>query len=338
MTLEQANTSPLIVVTIDDALGGLRIPEFFSNVIELLVGEEIIKRSPRGQVAKNLLSSLQQVAASETIYDLLAKELFKCLRTKYVLPSNIYSHAWRAFHLRGKPAIKEAWNNFVHSNLDAAYQKEAELVLQLLLDRVFKMMISNLAAKRKHRVPSSLPPLTMQEKNAVRYMSGYIAVKLLKKYDRRCKNPELQKKWRIFADVLKSMKATQQPGEPDTFLEYTSLWSELIDRGGLYHISDQVFMLMESIESVTRKHLQTCESFSGANVAAIISQDVLADKEITTLWEKIASKYEKYSVELLTSVVNLWITITSYSFTKCWTMHFEKRYSKGVRKSLKQSE
>ena len=36
------------------------------------------------------------------------------------------------------------------------------------------------------------------------------------------------------------MKAVDQPGEPDSVLEYTKEWSELIDRGGLYHINDMV--------------------------------------------------------------------------------------------------
>ena len=31
-----------------------------------------------------------------------------------------------------------------------------------------------------------------------------------------------------------------QPGEPESLLEYTKLWAELIDRGGLYHINDEV--------------------------------------------------------------------------------------------------
>ena len=29
-----------------------------------------------------------------------------------------------------------------------------------------------------------------------------------------------------------------QPGEPESMLDYTKLWSDLIDRGGLYHINE----------------------------------------------------------------------------------------------------
>ena len=40
--------------------------------------------------------------------------------------------------------------------------------------------------------------------------------------------------------VLTDMKAVDQPGEPESVLDYTKLWSDLIDRGGLYHINEEV--------------------------------------------------------------------------------------------------
>ena len=78
------------------------------------------------------------------------------------------------------------------------------------------------------------------ESNAIRYMAGSVAVNLLKKYRKTSKNLKLQEKRSMFVNVLTQMKATDQPGEPTTVYEYTKLWSELIDRGGLYHINDKV--------------------------------------------------------------------------------------------------
>ena len=75
------------------------------------------------------------------------------------------------------------------------------------------------------------------ESNAVRYMSGYVAVSLLKKYRRPTKQPLVKEKRELF------VQAVDQPGEPESVLEYTRLWSELIDRGGVYHIGDKVSVL-----------------------------------------------------------------------------------------------
>ena len=55
-------------------------------------------------------------------------------------------------------------------------------------------------------------------------------------------------------------------------------------------------------------------------------------------WETIAhcipSRYEKYSIELLKAIIEVWITIHGHSFAKDWTMKFESKYKKGTRKAL----
>ena len=62
-----------------------------------------------------------------------------------------------------------------------------------------------------------------------------MAVSLLKEYRKPTKHPQLKVKWALFVHVLTEMKAVDQPGEPESMLDYTKLWSDLIDRGGLYH-------------------------------------------------------------------------------------------------------
>ena len=52
------------------------------------------------------------------------------------------------------------------------------------------------------------------------------------------KQEQLKVKWALFVRVLTRMKAVDQSGEPDSVLDYTTLWSNLIDQGGLYHIND----------------------------------------------------------------------------------------------------
>ena len=91
---------------------------------------------------------------------------------------------------------------------------------------------------------SSVRPLTEMESNAIRYMAGYVAVSLLKKYRKPSKNPRLQAKRDMFVHVLMGMKAADQGGEPDSILEYTKAWLELIERSELYHINDKVCMLL----------------------------------------------------------------------------------------------
>ena len=64
-----------------------------------------------------------------------------------------------------------------------ACQLESQLTLQLLMDRTLKNKLENKAKAHEHPIGSGAgEPLTMRERNAIRYMAGYVAVKLLKRY------------------------------------------------------------------------------------------------------------------------------------------------------------
>ena len=187
--------------------------------------------------------------------------------------------------------------------------------------------------------------LTPMESNAVRYMAGYVALKLLKQFKKSSQNPRIEEKRKLFVKVLQSMKAENQPGELESVLDYTTLWAELIGRGGLYHINDQViiksllihalftcffamivmqvYQLMESIELVCRQHLDVENVHvlcTGMNLRKLISDDVLKSELVLGCWEVVAqnisTKYERYSFELLQHITDVWITIRGHSFAK----------------------
>ena len=104
-----------------------------------------------------------------------------------------------------------------------------------------------------------------------------------------------------------------------------------------------VYQLMESIEWVSRRHLnlkRIHELSSGMDVHKLILDDVLRSELVLACWEIVAhhipNKYEPYSLQLLQHVTDLWIIIRGHSFVKEFTTKFEKKYKKGTRKTLKQ--
>ena len=114
----------------------------------------------------------------------------------------------------------------------------------------------------------------------------------------------------------------------------------------LYHLTllTQVFQLIEAIEIVVRHHLEVSRVNSqpaDTNHCKHIVEETLNSRPILEQWEQIAQsvppQYETYSIELLCAIVTLWTTVRGHSFAKGWTMKFEKKYSKGIRKSLKAS-
>ncbi len=119
---------------------------------------------------------------------------------------------------------------------------ESELTLQLFLDRAIKAMLK-FEAEASTAMPiavTTATEFTQRERNAMRYMAGYVIVAFLKKYKRPIKNPALLEKYALYSKILSHLKAEQQPIQMDSLLDYTRIWSELIDRGGVYHVNKKV--------------------------------------------------------------------------------------------------
>ena len=178
---------------------------------------------------------------------------------KHKLPLLGEAAVWTAFQpVRNGEEVLGAWNDFIEASSPQAEELNFTLQLNIILDMALKKMLRN-EAESMHTTTSTAvaQELPQVESNAIRYMAGYVAVKLLKKYRCTYKNEKVLFKHKLFVQTLEKMRAYQQPGDPDTVLEYSTLWIELIDRGGLYEINDDVFRLFESIEMVVRRLLNT---------------------------------------------------------------------------------
>ena len=80
-------------------------------------------------------------------------------------------------------------------------------------------------------------------------------------------------------------------------------------------------------------------SLENRDVCSEIIGDAVKSVPVLQVWESVASSippdYEAYSVELLEKVVGLWVNTRVHAFTEAWTMNFQQKYKKGIRKSLK---
>ena len=100
---------------------------------------------------------------------------------------------WSSFHkLRNSDGINQVWTAFMTVlKAPEPCQVESQLALQLLMDWVLKKMLKNKADAIEQPSSSEVVPLTIREKSAIRYMAGYVAVKLLKQYEKPSTHPPL---------------------------------------------------------------------------------------------------------------------------------------------------
>ena len=85
------------------------------------------------------------------------------------------------------------------------------------------------------------------EEMAVRYASGFVTNKLMKTFmKKRCH------KARQFVECLSHMAID---GDETSFLQYTRTWSQAVNRGGLFEVSEATFLFFKSIELKTQNVL-----------------------------------------------------------------------------------
>ena len=225
----------------------------YFDTIKKLKEEEHVKSTEKGHHVILLSTYLEQQGdhtVSKEFADLVCTRLAGILdksKHKRKLPSAIMGKVWGQFHkIRFDSTLHHQWTTYLTAvDVPPPLKIGASLTLQLLLDRLFKRLINILAVDSKAIVHLDQEvTLTPREQNAIRYMGGYVAVKLKKKFWKKTKNPELEKKRKMFVQVLTSMEADDQVDSVDSIEDYTTMWTNLIDRGGLYHIKDSVRLLI----------------------------------------------------------------------------------------------
>lgn len=180
----------------EKALGGRGYLSFFLECIRKLRCEPIVQRFPRGKLVEKLLVYLEESQPNDSLTGVatsLTSKVYSCIAIgdQYKLPSVAQSKIFSAFHkLRTSRDIKEIWSAL---RIPETLVHESHLALQLIVDRLMKQMIANkVKAEQDRSNPQQLFPLNHREKNAVRYMAGYVAVSLLKRYKRHPKKEKIQ--------------------------------------------------------------------------------------------------------------------------------------------------
>ena len=214
--------------------------------------ETLLKVTEHGppviELINHVLKSVRICQARDFFVGVISR-LEACLQAgdRCRLPSSKAGRMWSAFHrFRVEPHLRVNWTTFLSNiQLPDALHMHSVFALQLIVDRLLKKLISLRAEEQSQRVGrNNLSTLTLREKNVVYYMSGYISVKLIKKFKKRSSNQIIQQKHQMFVHVLRRMRAEHQPDDIDTPEDYTRVWTEQIDRGGLYQIKPEVIIIV----------------------------------------------------------------------------------------------
>lgn len=191
------------------------------------------------------------------------------------------------------------------------------------------------------RAPLETPKCTetkllSDEENALRYASGYIGMKHLKRLSKVKGSKAAQ-----FRECLSAMS---RQGNDTSFYAYTTEWINTVNRGGLFSINDATFEFFKAMEVKTRqilpKHLAQPAALSKKED---LVESISLDEAVQLSWTPVAIDIVdvEHSKELLTSIVEMWLTMRGFSITSNWMDQYKLAIkdkliskSKSLRKEL----
>lgn len=148
-----------------------------------------------------------------------------------------------------------------------------------------------------------------REEQALRYVAGYIPMKLKKKYEKRPDSVRALK----YMECLNTMN--EEKGADVDFLQYTKLWVEQVNRGGLFRVTNDTYLIFRAIKLASRRVLSVkrVTSHPTLEIQREMEESIMKDPSVTAHWNYLLTKVEAFdsdeSDELLGEIVDKWVKI-----------------------------
>ena len=315
-------------------------------VSSLLEQKEYQVNTPRNITARETAKTLLEVTSANAnliIFDAFAQKLVDAIRGLFParaahLSDRVSGRMMTNFHAFRTEKLGQLWHD-LYSKLgweDAQDPMLEQYASQVVFEKLISSHFGNMTAPKRSGSAIRLTPV---EENILRYVSGYVPFKLMKRF-------EVQTS-REAAEYVECLSHMSVGGDITDFPTYAMKWLEQIDRGGLFHVNDKTFSLFRHIESKVRELLPHTLLASAMPASESLSKEallfqVVEDEDVQSHWSILSVDIEEENNpdRLLRHIVDLWVTIRAHAFTSSWMEEFKlKKHKssgkqKGIRKTL----
>ena len=319
-------------------------------IMTTLGKKEFMSTTALAEAVKKVGRHVLELPPSSVAFNSFCDDVVKTMRNSFQKVGRCRSNStkrerlWRAFHKQSVEQLPSKWKK-LYTSLNI------EGMAEQLFDQTVNVVIYEQLMKEHFVLCTGRPSrnignrdqevqLSKDEMNALRYASGYIVMKILKKYEKEHVRKKLGIKAEQFEMCLGNMAVA---GDETDYTECTSEWFRRVDRGGLFPVNDETLTFFAAIEKVTRQHLPyqyTTETQK--NVKESVIKKISEDCDVQFYWTLISQDIddEEHAIELLIDIADMWITIRGFSLASTWLEEYKHSKktkvskSKGLRKEL----
>ena len=228
------------------------------------------------------------------------------------------------FHRLRQSILPNLWKElFIRLSMPLPSPMLLQSVNRHLLNQTLLSVFSvtETAATNREQVTTTM---MSDEENAVRYASGYVAMKLLKHYKTGKGTKDRQ-----YVDCLSNMAVS---GDDQSYYAYTKEWTSKANRGGLFEVNDTCFLFFRSVE--LRTQLCLPQLLSGQSTKEAIIKSTMEDDDVQFHWCMLSVDIDdEYTQELLQEVISKWVHIRGFAMASSWLEDYKMASGKTVKKS-----
>ncbi|KAJ8023363.1 hypothetical protein HOLleu_35777 [Holothuria leucospilota] len=245
---------------------------------------------------------------------------------------------WHQFHLyRSAAETLERWQRTLSNAKIARKPEEEVFLLQHLLQKMFSALLGTLLETDMPAQILNVCPQGMDksEEQALRYCAGYVPFKLRKRYMKMKGNDVAAQ----YVDILSSWSEGKSSHDADSLLDYTTKWIDVQNRGGLFKINDNVFILFKMMEETVRATVQVknINRLQDENLQSLLLKKMEGDQRLLSRWNSVCNNLvSEGSSKLRTEVFKCFIKMRCESFIKVY-LHIRKQNSENVSKKMEKS-
>ena len=241
---------------------------------------------------------------------------------------------WGSFHeFRTSKAFNETWCKFL---LATTGLQPSPAFIQFVTSSIFSEIVrikypivdvcdreSSLGRTRSELAKC---PLTYEESNALHYVAGYVCRKVKYQLDH-------QKRVDMSACVNEVIAPAQHDYD-DNDDQSPDYWTNLVGRGGLCHVSDELYQLFILVEEMVRGQLtfMAAKNLSDDFKQTLITE-ICQNHDIQHEWQKMTADFSHHISSLvLNEIVSLYVTIRGYAFASSCLEMFKQTQKKILQK------
>jgi hypothetical protein len=234
------------------------------------------------------------------------------------------------FHLFRSREIPEIWKNYLSSNIptpDCILIQRAALEHALLIlknkNETAGDFESNVVHKEERRTR-----LSVEEENAIRYTAGYIVRKIKKRYEEKGPVEVVH----CLLSMGEGSELSNDDGADCTFQEYSKMWINLIDRGGLFKVNSEAYSFFLELELAAYPLVRSCIDTGTSCQKELMLKDILADEDVRFAWDLLCVHLNEYrSTQLLSEVTLMWLQIRGFSITSKWMEEYKSAIAANIK-------